>query len=98
MLKPLYDQVLLKVEEEEDTVTKSGIFIPSTINQEPLRYAEVVAVGEGTRDAQGNLIPMQVRVGDTVMLNRYAGTEIERGQEKYIIVGESSIYGVWEDE
>lgn len=89
-LRPLHDRVLLKrVEEEEKTA--GGIIIPDTAKDKG-QMARVIAVGPGRITAEGNLVPMHVKKGDTVFFSKYAGVEV--GKDEYLIVREDEILGV----
>ncbi len=91
-IKPLGDRVLLKrklVSEE----THKGIFLPDSAlkkNQE----AEVMAVGPGKKNETGKRVPLAVKVGDTVLLAEYGGTEITAEDETYLIVTEDDLLGI----
>ena len=82
-LSPLFDHVILKPAEVEET-TKSGIIL-STATKEKPSYAEVVAVGPGGV-VDGNEVKMVVKVGDTVIASKYAGTEVKIDEESFTIV------------
>ena len=92
-LKPLGDRVVLKQDDAEET-TASGLYIAST-NKEKPTTGTIVAVGEGKRDNNGNLIPIAVKEGDRVVYSKYAGNEIEVDGEEYIIVKGDDIYAVY---
>lgn len=83
-LKPLSDRVLVKPAEAEQK-TASGIIIPDSAKEKPLKGG-VIAVGPGTKDEA-----MQVTVGDVVLFGKYAGTEIELDGEKLLIMRQSDI-------
>ena len=84
------DRVLVKPNEAEEK-TAGGIIIPDTAKEKPQR-GTVVAVGKGKyADQTGNLIPMQVKEGDTVMYGKYGGTEISIDGEDYLIMRSSDI-------
>lgn len=86
-IKPLADRVLVKpVAAEEKTAL--GIIIPDTAKEKPLK-GEVLAIGNGTKDEE-----MVVKVGDTVLYGKYAGTELELDGEKYLIMRQSDILAV----
>ena len=86
-IKPLADRVLiLPAPAEEKTI--GGIIIPDTAKEKPLR-GEVVAVGNGTKDEE-----MILKVGDTVLYGKYAGTEVTLDDKKYLIVKQSDILAV----
>jgi chaperonin GroES len=86
-LKPLADRVLIEVAPAEEK-TASGIIIPDTAKEKPQR-GKVVAVGTGKKDE-----PMTVKVGDTVLYGKYAGTEITIDGKEYLIMRESDIFAV----
>ena len=85
--KPLADRVLIETVAAEEK-TASGIFIPDTAKEKPLK-GTVVAVGNGKTDE-----PMTVKVGDTVIYGQYSGTEIKLDDKKYLIMKEADIYGI----
>ena len=93
MIKPLGDRVLIKMKEAEET-TKSGIILTTGSKEKP-QIAEVVAVGPGG-DIEGKEIRMQVKVGDKVVVSKYAGTEIKYEVEDYIIVKQNDILAIAE--
>lgn len=94
-IRPLQDRVVLKRLESESK-TAGGIIIPDTAQEKPLE-AEVVAVGPGARDEHGKLIPVDVKVGDVVLIGKWAGTEAKIDGVEYVIVKESDIIGVIEN-
>jgi len=92
-LNPLFDRVVLKQLEAEET-TKSGIILTSQSKEKP-QEAEVVAVGPGGI-IDGKEVKMQVSVGQKVVYSKYAGTEIKLGDEEYIVVKQYDILAVVE--
>jgi chaperonin GroES len=86
-IKPLADRVLVKADAAEET-TKSGLFIPDTAKEKPMRGV-VIAVGNGKVDE-----PITVKVGDKVLYGKYAGTELSVEGEEYLIMRESDIYAI----
>lgn len=90
--RPLHDRVLVR-RIEEDTTTAGGIIIPDTAKEKPSE-GEIVAVGAGARDEQGNLIAPDVKVGDKVLFGKWGGTEITLDGEELLIMKESDIMGV----
>ena len=90
-LSPLFDHVILKPAEVEET-TKSGIML-STATKEKPSYAEVVAVGPGGV-VDGNEVKMVVKVGDTVIASKYAGTEVKIDEESFTIVRQADILAI----
>ena len=87
-LKPLGDKVVLKFTQAEET-TKSGLIIASASQEKP-QTAEVIAVGPGGI-VEGKEVVMQVKVGDKVILGKYAGTEVKLGDEEYTVARQSDI-------
>ena len=92
MIRPLQDRVLVQRVDAED-MTASGIIIPDTAKEKPME-AEVVAIGAGTRLDDGSRAPFEVSVGDTVLIGKYAGTEIKFDGEEYQILKEDEILGI----
>ena len=86
-IKPLADRVLINPAKAEEKPV-AGIIIPDTAKEKPLK-GEVVAVGEGTKDEK-----MVLKAGDTVLFGKYAGTEIEVGEEKYLIMRQSDVLAI----
>ena len=87
-IKPLGDRVVIKMVESEET-TKSGIVLPGSAKEKP-QYAEVVAVGPGGV-VDGKEIVMEVKVGDKVLLSKYAGTEVKLDGQEYTILRQNEI-------
>jgi chaperonin GroES len=84
-LKPLDDRIVVRPSEAEEK-TASGLVIPDTAKEKP-QQGEVLAVGPGRRSEQtGDLIPLDVKVGDTVVYSKYGGTEILDGGEDLLIL------------
>jgi len=93
-VRPLRDRILLKrVEEQEQRV--GGIIIPDTAKEKP-QTAKVVAVGRGRINDKGDVFPLDVKVGDYVLIGKYSGTEIKLDGEDYLIVREEEVLGVAE--
>ena len=93
-IKPLEDRVLVKPIETESK-TASGIYLPESAKEKPVR-GEVVASGPGKRLDNGKRAEMSVRKGDTVVYGKYAGTEVEIKGVKHLILRESELLGVLE--
>ena len=92
-IKPLEDRVLLTIEEDEQT-TASGLVIPDTAKEKP-QQGKVIAVGPGKRSEQtGEVIPLDVSEGDTVLFSKYGGTEVKYGGEEYLILSARDILAV----
>jgi len=94
-IKPLSDKIVIKMIEVE-TVSKGGLILTGAAKEKP-DYAEVVAVGPGARDENGKLIPMEVKVGDKVMMSKYAGTEVKLDGETYSIIKQNDVLAIVED-
>ena len=86
-LKPLADRVLVEPAQAEE-MTNSGIIIPDTAKEKPQK-GSVVAVGAGKKDE-----PLTVKVGDTILYGKYAGTEITIDGKEYLIMRESDIFAI----
>ena len=93
-IKPLGDRVVIKMIETEET-TKSGIVLPGSAKEKP-QMAEVVAVGPGICDENGKKIPMEVKVGDKVLMSKYAGTEVKFDGTEYTILKQGDILAIVE--
>jgi len=91
-VKPLHDRILVKRVEPEEKV-KGGLIIPDTAKEKPLE-GKVVAVGAGRLDEDGKRIPVEVKVGDRVLVGKYAGTEIKIDDVEHVIVREEEVLGV----
>ncbi len=88
-LQPLGDRILVKPLAKEE-VTRGGIVLPDTVKEKP-QEGEVIAVGTGKRSDKGEVIPMDVKVGDVVLYAKYGGTEIKLEGEDYMILRESDV-------
>ncbi len=91
-VKPLSDRILLHRVDPEQKV-KGGIIIPDSAQEKPLE-AKVVAIGAGRLDDNGKRIPLQVKVGDRVLVGKYAGNEIKIDDKEHVIVREDEILGI----
>ncbi|MCK4249623.1 MAG: co-chaperone GroES [Candidatus Omnitrophica bacterium] len=91
-IKPLADRILVKwLEEKEER--KGGIIIPDTAKEKP-QQAEVKAIGPGKCGDEGKIIPLQVKVGDNILISKYGGTEVEIDGEEYLIMREEDVMAV----
>jgi chaperonin GroES len=90
----LQDRIIVKRVEEE-TKTAGGLFIPETAKEKPQR-GEIVAVGKGKKTEDGKVLPLDVKVGDTVLFGKYAGTEIKVDGEDLLMMREDDILAVVE--
>jgi len=91
-IRPLHDRVLVKRMEEE-TTSSGGIVIPDSAAEKPQR-GEIVAAGTGKRMESGEIIPLEVKVGDTVLFGKYSGTEVKELGDGMIVMREDDIMGV----
>ncbi len=91
-LQPLEDRIVVKTKEAEAT-TASGLVIPDTAKEKP-QQGEVLAVGTGRRADNGDLIPMEVKVGDTVVYSKYGGTEISLEGKDYLILSARDVLAI----
>ena len=89
---PLHDKVLVKRTEEEEK-SAGGIVLPGSATEKPSQ-GEVVAVGPGKKSKNGDVSPVGVAVGDTVIFGQYGGNEIKIDGDEYLILSESDIFGV----
>jgi len=93
-LKPLGDRLVVKPIEQDD-VTVGGIMLPDTAKEKPQK-GEILAAGPGARNDAGERIELDVKVGDTVLYAKYAGTEIKLDGEKVLVLRESDILAIVE--
>ena len=92
-LKPLDDRIVVKPNEAE-TQTASGLVIPDTAKEKP-QQGEVLAVGPGKRsETSGELIPVDIKVGDTVLYSKYGGTEVKYQGEEYLILSARDVLAI----
>jgi chaperonin GroES len=91
-IRPLYDRIVTKRIDEQETI-RGGIIIPDSAKEKP-QEAEVVAVGHGKRLENGELVPLDVKVGDRILFGKYSGNEIRLDSEEYIIMREEDVLGV----
>ncbi|OHA47900.1 MAG: co-chaperone GroES [Candidatus Terrybacteria bacterium RIFCSPHIGHO2_01_FULL_48_17] len=93
-IKPLGDRVVLEAVTEEQK-TKSGIYLPDTADKEKPEQGKVVAVGPGKME-EGKRIPLEVKVGDTVLFTKYGPNEVKVDNKEYLIAREEDILAVLE--
>jgi chaperonin GroES len=91
-IKPLEDRIVIKQVEAEQT-TASGLVIPDTAKEKP-QEGEVVAVGPGRIDDNGNRIPLDIAVGDRVIYSKYGGTEVKYGGEDLLVLSARDVLAV----
>ncbi len=94
-LKPLGNKIILEAVSKEEK-TKSGIFIPDTIDKEKPEQAKVLAVGPGKMLDSGKRSDMDVKVGDTVLFSKYSPTEIKLDGKEYLVVSDEDILAIIE--
>ncbi|WP_026227883.1 co-chaperone GroES [Hoeflea sp. 108] len=92
--RPLHDRVVIR-RAEGDLKSKGGIIIPDTAKEKP-QEGEVIAVGPGSRDESGNVIPLDVKAGDLILFGKWSGTEVRIDGEDLLIMKESDILGIVE--
>jgi chaperonin GroES len=90
--RPLHDRVVLRRLTAEEK-TAGGIIIPDTAQEKPTE-AEVIAVGPGARNEQGQVVPLEVKLGDKVLFGKWSGTEVKLNNEELLIVKEANILGI----
>lgn len=93
-MKPLEDRVVIQQVEAEET-TASGLVLPGSAQEKP-QEGKVVAVGPGRVDDNGNRVPLDVKVGDSVIYARYGGTEVTYGDDTYIILSARDVLAIVE--
>ena len=93
-LRPLHDRVIVKRKEEEKT-SPGGIVIPDTAAEKPIR-GEIIAAGNGKLLENGEIRPLDLKVGDSVLFGKYAGTEVKVEGEELLVMREDDIMGVIE--
>ena len=93
-LRPLYDRIVVKRLEEKDT-TQNGIFIPDSAKEKP-QQGEVMAVGRGKRMENGELVELDVKLGDRVLFGKYSGSETTLIGTEYIVMREDDVLGILE--
>jgi chaperonin GroES len=92
-IRPLYDRIVVKRIEEQETV-RGGIIIPDSAKEKP-QEGEVIAVGKGKRNEKdGSLTPLDVQVGDRILFGKYSGSDIKLDGDEYMIMREDEVLGV----
>jgi chaperonin GroES len=92
--RPLHDRVVIR-RAEGDLKSKGGIIIPDTAKEKP-QEGEVIAVGPGSRDDSGKLVPLDVKAGDFILFGKWSGTEVRIDGEDLLIMKEADIMGIVE--
>jgi chaperonin GroES len=93
-IRPLHDRVVVKRVEEERT-SPGGIVIPDTAAEKPIR-GKVIAVGKGKVLENGEVRALDVKVGDQVLIGKFAGNEVKIDGEEYVVLREEDVLGVFE--
>ena len=93
-LKPLHDRVLVERVSQEDR-TKGGIIIPDTAQEKPME-GKVLAVGNGARNENGQVVALDVKKGDRILFGKWSGTEVKIDGKELLIMKESDIMGIIE--
>jgi chaperonin GroES len=91
-IKPVGDRILIRHIEEKEQV-RGGVIIPDSAKEKP-QQAEIIALGTGHKDKDGQLTAFEVKVGDRVLLAKYGGAEVKVNEQKYTIVREDDILGI----
>jgi len=94
-LRPLHDRILVE-RLEEATTTKGGIIIPDSAKEKPAE-GKVIAAGTGKRTDDGQIIPLEIKIGDRILFGKYSGTEVKIEGDEYLIMREDDILGVIEE-
>jgi chaperonin GroES len=97
VLQPISDNVVLKIKDRErEEVRQSGLIVMNQGTEQTLRMeiGEVIAVGEGRTLNNGTVLPLSIKAGQQVIYNKYAGTQVMSGEDKYLIVKESDILAI----
>jgi chaperonin GroES len=94
-VRPLRDRILVERLEEAEQKTIGGIIIPDTAKEKP-QQGKVIAVGKGRVNDKGEVFPLDVKTGDTILFGKYAGTEIKIDGKEYLIIREDEVLGVAE--
>ena len=93
-LRPLYDRIVVKRSEEQET-TRKGIIIPDSAKEKP-QEGEVMAVGHGKRLDDGTLVALDVKIGDRILFGKYSGSDTKLAGTEYLIMREDDVLGILE--
>jgi chaperonin GroES len=94
--RPLHDRLVIRRVTAEEKST-GGIIIPDTAQEKPMQ-GEVIAVGPGARNEQGQIVALDVKAGDRILFGKWSGTEVKLDGEELLIMKESDIMGIIEDQ
>ena len=93
--RPLHDRILIKRVEDQQQTAKGGIIIPDTAKEKP-QEGEVVAVGSGKREKDGQVVALDVKAGDRILFGKFSGSEIKMDNQDYLILREEEVLGIIE--
>lgn len=93
-LKPLADRVVVEPLDEE-TMTATGVYLPDTAQERPMK-GKIIAAGPGRLDDNGKRVALEVKVGDTVLYAKYAGTEVKVEEKELLVLKESDVLAIIE--
>ena len=91
-IRPLNDRIIVKRLAQESK-TAGGIIIPESAKEKPIK-GKVVSTGKGRVNDEGKVLPLEIKVGDTVLFGKYAGTEFKMENDEYLMMREEDIYGI----
>jgi chaperonin GroES len=91
-VRPLHDKILVE-RDAAQTQTSAGIYLPESASEKP-QFATVLAVGQGTMSDSGARIPLDVKVGDRIILSKWGGTELKLDGEEYLIINSSDVLAI----
>lgn len=91
-IKPLEDRIVISLSQAEET-TASGLVLPDSAKEKP-QEGEVVAVGPGRVDDNGNRVPMDISVGDKVIYSKYGGTEVKYGGDEFLVLSARDVLAI----
>ena len=94
-IRPLYDRIVVKRLEEKE-IKVGGLYIPDSAKEKP-QEGSVVAVGKGKRLEDGTVVPLDVKVGDTILFGKYSGSDIKIDGDEYMIMREDEVLGIVEN-
>ncbi len=94
-IRPLYDRLVVRRLEAKETV-QGGIIIPDSAKEKP-QEGEIVAAGNGKRQEDGSIVPLQVKAGDRILFGKYSGNDIKIDGEEYLILREDEVLAVIEE-
>ncbi len=94
-IRPLHDRVIIRRMEEERT-SPGGIVIPDTAAEKPIK-GEVIAVGKGKILENGEIRPLDLQIGDTILFGKYSGTEVKIDGDEFLVMREEDVMAVFED-